>query len=174
MLPKSLLSYGKLYIRNELCKRYNTIWKDQTQQCSKLRILNLVKPHLEFESYLSRVKNVKHCQVVTRFRISAHKFPIEVGRYTNIAYNLRLCPICKSKDVGDEYHYFSNCNNDKLVNLRENFINEISNINSSFKLLSKKDLFHYCMTMHDECITECTAKYVYSSTKIFNDSTVGN
>jgi hypothetical protein len=39
--------------------------------------------------------------------------------------------------VTNIYHYFSCCNNDKLddklVNLRENFLKELSEINSSFK-----------------------------------------
>ena len=31
-------------IKHELCERYNKIWKDQIQQCNKLRLLSLVKP----------------------------------------------------------------------------------------------------------------------------------
>ncbi len=62
---------------------------------------------IEFESYLSQVKIVKHRQAVTRFRISAHRLPIETGRYAHIEHNLRLCPICNSNETGDEYHYFS-------------------------------------------------------------------
>ena len=50
---------------------------------------NSVKPGIEFESYLSQHKIVKHRTAVTRFRISAHKFPIETGRYANIEHDLR-------------------------------------------------------------------------------------
>jgi hypothetical protein len=123
-------------IKDELCNRYNTIWKDQIQQCNKLRILNLVKPSWHVESYLSSVRNVKHRQAVTRFRISAHRFPVEVGRYANIDYKLRL-----SNDIGDEYHYFLNSKNCKLKNLKENFLKEILEINSCFSSLGKNDLF---------------------------------
>ena len=49
------------------------MWKVQIQQLSKLQVFKLVKPSIEFESYLSQVKIVKHRQAVTRFRISAHK-----------------------------------------------------------------------------------------------------
>ena len=51
---------------------------------------------------------------MTRFRISAHRLPIETGRYVNIEHNLRLCPICNLHEVGDGYHYFLRCNNKKL------------------------------------------------------------
>ena len=32
--------------------------------------------------------------------------PIETGRHIGIDRNFRLCNICKSSDIGDEYHYF--------------------------------------------------------------------
>ena len=67
-------------IKDEICNRYK-VWKYHIQQSDKLRILNLVKPSLHFESYLSSVRNVKHRQAVTRFRISAHRFLVEVDRY---------------------------------------------------------------------------------------------
>jgi hypothetical protein len=108
---KSDINNWAKVVKGELGTRYNTIRKDQIQQFNKLRILNLVKPSLYFESYLSSVRNVKHRQAVTRFRIYAHRFPVEAGRYANIDYKLRLCPICDSNDIGDEYHYFLNCKN---------------------------------------------------------------
>ncbi len=55
--------------------------KNQIQQLSKLQVFNHVKPGIEFESYLSQVKIVKHRQAVTRFRTSAHRLPIETGGY---------------------------------------------------------------------------------------------
>ena len=52
---------------------------DSTMQ--QITLLNLAKPSLDFvKSYLSAVRNVKHRQAVTRFRISAHRFPVEAGR----------------------------------------------------------------------------------------------
>ena len=105
--------------------------------------------------------------MVTRFRISARRFPVEVGRYTNIDYKLRLCPICDSNDIGDEYHYFLNCKNYKLENLKENFLKEILEINSCFSSLGKNDLFLYCISMNDKSLTNCTARYIYELTKIF-------
>ena len=66
------------------------MWKDQIQRLSKLQVFKHVKPSIEFESYLSQVKIVKHRQAVTRFRISAHRLAIETGQYANIEHNLRL------------------------------------------------------------------------------------
>ena len=104
---------------------------------------------------------------MTRFRISAHRLPIETGRYVNIEHNLRLCPICNLHEVGDEYHYFSRCNNKKLEKLQENFLNELVQINCKFSPLNRtNELFLYCVSMNDNNI-KSTAKYVYEIMKTF-------
>ena len=91
------------------------------------------------------MKNVKHRQAFARFRISAHRFPVEVGRYANnIEHKKRLCTICNSDDIVDEYHYFINCKNLELENLREIFLKEILEINSGLSSLGKNEPFLYC------------------------------
>ena len=92
----------------------------------------------------------------------------------SIDYKLRLCPICDSNYMGDEYHYFLNCKNYKLKNLKENFLKEILEINSCFSSLGKNDLFLYCISMNDKSLTNCTPRYIYELTKIFSDCTVCN
>ena len=44
--------------------------------------------------------------------------PIETGRHIGIDRNDRLCNICKSSDIGDEYHYFCICPVFKSVRLK--------------------------------------------------------
>ena len=53
-----------------------------------------------FEKYILEIHNVKHRQVVTKLRISAHRLPVEPGRYDNIAYCDRLRKHCDLNDVG--------------------------------------------------------------------------
>ena len=38
-----------------------------------------------------------------------HKYPIETGRWQNIAREDRKCLLCNSQDIGDEYHYIFSC-----------------------------------------------------------------
>ena len=114
---------------------------------TKLQVLKLIKPDVEFESYLTQVKNVK--QAVTRFIISADKLPIETGRYTNIERNLRLCSICKLKEIGDEYQYFSNGGNEKLKKLRKQFLKELIDINCNFSPLGSNELFLNYVSMNE-------------------------
>ena len=51
------------------------------------------------------------------------------------------------------------CTNDKLVALRDTFINELRLINGSFHLLNAKQIFQYTMTAKDKSIMNCISKY---------------
>ena len=43
------------------------------------------------------------------FRCSNHKLPIEKGRFTSVAHNLRICGFCNNNSLGDEFHYIFEC-----------------------------------------------------------------
>ena len=58
-----------------------------------------IKFELKLEDYL--VTLIDHVRSnMIRLRLSNHKMPIETGRHIGID---RLCHICKSSDIGDEY-----------------------------------------------------------------------
>ena len=44
-----------------------------------------------------------------RFRLNNHKLPIEYGRWNNIPRELRICNLCNTADLGDEFHYLLKC-----------------------------------------------------------------
>jgi hypothetical protein len=69
------------YVTTELYNLFSLQWRNRVQQCNKLRTFNQFKLRIGFENYLSNITNIKHRQIVTRIRISAHNFPVEVGRY---------------------------------------------------------------------------------------------
>ena len=82
------------YLKELLHDEFVTHFKNQIQQNKengKLRLFRKVKVNFNFEYYLSQVQNVKHRQAETKLRISAHKLPVETGRYKNISYNDRIC-----------------------------------------------------------------------------------
>jgi hypothetical protein len=53
-------------------------------------------------------------------RTSNHRLPIEVGRWTNVERRNRLCQLCQSREIGDEFHYVLQCPN--FVTDRKNLI----------------------------------------------------
>ena len=50
-------------------------------------------------------------------RLSAHRLPIETGRYENIQRNERTCPLC-SAGKGDEHHYLFQCLHPDMTSAR--------------------------------------------------------
>ena len=58
---------------------------------------------------ISIINNVDIRKCFMSFRISAHKFEIEVGKYTNIPALNRNYKTCSSGEVEDERHLIFSC-----------------------------------------------------------------
>ncbi len=68
--------------------RFNLQWpkalnykKNETGVKNKLRIYNTFKSTFEYENYLDYGSDFRQRKIVTKLRISAHSFEIEVGRH---------------------------------------------------------------------------------------------
>ena len=78
-------------------------------QARKIPTLTSLKECPGFENYLNLPnKNVR--QAVTKLRISAHKLPIETGRFDYRKRTERICSLC-CDGIGDEMHYLTQCQN---------------------------------------------------------------
>ena len=92
---------------------------------AKLILYSYVKEEFREEKHIHEVKYYKYRSAIIKFRISAHTFPLESGRWDKTPREKRVCPLCFSNDIGDEKHYIFHCTNPKLVEIRKSFINEI-------------------------------------------------
>jgi hypothetical protein len=45
-----------------------------------------------------------------KFRCGGHRLPVETRRWHNVSRADRLCHLCDSADIGDEFHYIMSCN----------------------------------------------------------------
>jgi hypothetical protein len=145
-LPLESLHNVGTYLKNRLFTYFTHFWKDQIEQSRyscKLRTLVQVKNNFVFEEYLHEICNVKHRQAITKMRISAHKLPIESGRYTKTPYEDLFCTLCQSNEIGDEFHYLLSCSNQKISETRNIFLNDLYGINSSFRLFGTNNLLLY-------------------------------
>ena len=79
------------------------------------------------KSILMRLFNkyYNYRSAITKFRISAHTFPVESGKWDKTPREERMCPLCFSNDIDDEKHYIFHCTNPKLVEIRKTFTPEI-------------------------------------------------
>ena len=85
-------------------------------QARKLKLYSSLKERPGFESYLN-LPNKKLRQAITKLRISAHKFPIETGRFDYRKGTERICPLC-CDGIGDEMHYLTQCQNSIISRTR--------------------------------------------------------
>ena len=97
----------KRSMKTALKEYYERIWLENTQNSSKCSLYKEFKPELKLEKYLLTLDTNLRINL-TKYRLSNHKLPIEVGRHNNIIREERLCEYCKD-DVGDEYHYMFVC-----------------------------------------------------------------
>ena len=58
-----------------------------------------------------------------KFRTCNHKFPIEIGRYSNTPRQERFCKLCDQICIGDEFHYMLECS--KVKPLRTKYLSSV-------------------------------------------------
>ena len=59
--------------------------------------------------YIDLLKSRNERAMITKLRISGHKFTIEGGRYINIPKCERFCNVCVSGEIEDEEHFLLKC-----------------------------------------------------------------
>ena len=121
-------------VRNKLEDHFKEKFRKEIGNSSRLTLHSSIKDDFKEEQYISDVKYYKYRSAITKFRISAHTFPIEKGRWQSIPRDQRLCPLCLGNLIGDEKHYIFHCTMDKLVDIRKDFVKELheSNLQSCF------------------------------------------
>ena len=64
----------------------------------------MFKEDFKLENYLLKL-SVKKYKLLCKFRCSNSKLRIETERWGHITRSERKCNLCKSNDIGDEFHY---------------------------------------------------------------------
>ncbi|MEW8547414.1 MAG: reverse transcriptase family protein, partial [Candidatus Thiodiazotropha sp.] len=93
--------------KQKLKDQYLQKWSSLVDQSSSGKNYRIFKEDFKMNSYFAFSPN-RYCRILTAFRTRNHRLPVEVGRWTSIPINERLCPLC-STDIGDEYHYVMKC-----------------------------------------------------------------
>ena len=108
--------YGSLHntecIKDRLQLRLNDIFKQEwlaatcsNRVCTNCTVFNET---LEFEEYLINL-DFKYMKNLCKFRCRSHHLPVNNGRCINVTQADLKCTLCKSGEVGDEYHYLCVC-----------------------------------------------------------------
>ena len=121
-------------VRNKLEDQSKKNSTNEIGNSSRLTLYSSMKDDFKEEQYISDVKYYKYRSAIAKFRISAHTFPTEKGRWQSIPRDQRLCLLCLGNLIGDEKHYIFHCTIDKLVDIRKDLVKELheSNLQSCF------------------------------------------
>ena len=148
-------------IKKLLLTRYERESSKLLKSNSKLELLCKVKNVFGVSQYLKYLNDYRHRKAFTIYRISAHKLPIELGRYRSVQRDQRICTLCQSGDIGDEYHYFMKCTDIYLHGIRKTYLKSIFTCNTQLKYLPEDSLFVYLLSGFDRTIVQETAQYIF-------------
>ena len=72
------------------------------------------------------------CYQAEPFDYYSNKLPVETQRYLDLERSQRLCPLCNS-GVGNELHYFLECNYSDFAELRTSFSSSIKDLHPTIQ-----------------------------------------
>jgi hypothetical protein len=136
-------------------------WSDEISRKPKLRTYVTFKHLYQVEPYVISFMNRKHRSYLAQYRCGILPLSIETGRWRNIPLEDRICKVCDSLVVEDEYHFIFHCSLYK--NIRDHFLhhvgNTILNINEmnevdKIKVFMSKDFVSYFAKIISEMIEE--------------------
>ena len=148
------------HIKEKLTEQYKEKWKKEMEEKKegKLKFYQELKKNFKCEEYLDTISRADR-KAITRLRLSCHTLPIERMRYQTIDRQERKCPFCR-REIGDEWHYLTKCNNSDISNVRNEFVAKVKSIQPQLNNFSTTDLMTYCVSMQDTLIQTETAHFV--------------
>ena len=102
------LKWLKSKTKQILNDQYSQKWDQEVLECPKCLNYRIFKSKIKLESYLT-VLPFKCRKSLAKFRTLNHNLPIEKGRHHGIPREKRICTLCNTNVMGDEYHYIMEC-----------------------------------------------------------------
>ena len=141
-----------LQIEKVLKTQYEEQWSKNIQSNpteSKLRTYARFKKKFEPENYVFAIKNYEKRKYFSKLRVSAHDLHIETGRYkkpTKTPVSERICHLCSSDEIEDEYHVIIKCNH--YSDLRTVMFDKMRGF-TDIELMNEDSLFIWIMNYND-------------------------
>ena len=116
-------NYSRLVdvVKSVLRDQFIQQWECEMNLSHKGKTYKMMKGPFQTEKYFTNLPYHLTNQIC-KFRTSNHKLPVETGRWSNIDYEKRKCDLCKTNEVGNEYHVLLKCK--ALLSIREKYIPE--------------------------------------------------
>ena len=98
-------------------------WRSRVAENSVCSNYRLCKNICCLEEYLTYLPSILR-QRVLKFRLSNHRLPIQQRRSLGTPRGERICTVCDTGEVGDEFHYLLNCSNENVKRNRTNYVDK--------------------------------------------------
>lgn len=98
---KSFLSRLETRLRDTCLQE----WNETVYTNSKLKLYKTFKSKFSFETYLDVLNLRKFRHIYVNFRVDSHDLEVEKRRYTHTPRVRRICKLCDTNSVENEYHY---------------------------------------------------------------------
>jgi hypothetical protein len=152
------------YCKQEFDIKQSDYWNNNRYLKVKLRYYNIFKSDICPESYVISNLSKPQRSVYAQFRSGILPLAIETGRFSNISLNDRICTMCNSNDVEDEFHFLCIC--DKYADLRSKLYHKVQLSYSHFPDLDDIDKFIFLNT---DCQI-LTANFIYDAYQARNNA----
>ena len=98
----------KINVKQRLTDQFIQTWCSTVNDSNSCINYRIFKIKFMLEPYLLTLPR-KYAVTLTKFRLANSKLPVVVGKYNNINYNDRVCSLCNSNKIGDEFHVLFEC-----------------------------------------------------------------
>ena len=101
--------------------------------------------------YINSVKINKFRSILANFRCGTLPLEIETGRMNGVDRKDRLCRLCKSGEIEDEYHFLLTCS--ALTHIRDQYINNVHSSFQSFTCVMNSKKYRHYQKYRNVCIS---------------------
>ena len=159
-IETNVIHFETKTIITKIKENYVEFWKHKMTNSSKLSFLCQFKKEYKLEPYLSLISNPKVRKTFSQFRVSNHKPNIERGRYENIAREQRICKLCQTHEIENEFHFAFKCEKYKEIrNRSHNALKDIFNLNTTTE--TKIKLLEHTMSSDDPVLIHLFSKFIH-------------
>ena len=152
---------------------WHIVHQNIVQKDSKLDLFCRLKSEFGMSPYLSSPIPSKSEIAISKFRLSSHNLPVETMRYLGLQRYQRLCPFC-STGVGDETHYFTECDHPFFTKLRADFRSSLKGSDSVDVNRCKSEEMISFLNSPNPKILKPLGTFVFSIMEFFKElNTVG-
>ena len=91
-------NWFKLSFKKKVKDQYTQNWNSLVEKSSSGLNYRIFKDTFEINPYFMTLSNYK-CRILTAFRTRNNRLPIEIGRWSSIPLNQRICRLCKMSTI---------------------------------------------------------------------------